>query len=169
MSTANRWNRPGVGLHPRAAEELLDETGVERTSVWVAAARKYAYYEADPSTELPQTYFTKHLVDLIERGIDDGPPELTMKTLFRRLDVSLREGGHSRPAARGDSGGDYPFCRNAVLMPKPRHVLRMPGKQSATVGEAARDLSPRGRFIIARSPHSPTAPEITDATRLTLG
>ena len=62
----------------------------------VAASRKFAYYENKPSTELPQTFFTKYLVDLAERGIDDGPPELTLKMLYGRLYAGLKAGGHSR-------------------------------------------------------------------------
>ena len=121
-----RLGQPGTAAAEAVPEELLDETGVERTYVLVAASRKYAYYEENQAAELPQTFFTKYLADLVERGIDDGPPELTMEMLFRRLRASLQAGGHSRPAARGDSGGDYPFCRNATRMPGPAPVSRPP-------------------------------------------
>lgn len=101
-------------------DQFLDETEVKRTYVLVAAARKNAYYETTPVASSPQTFFTKYLADIVERGIADAPPELTMELLFRRLHASLRADGHSQPAARGDAGGDYPFCLNAALGAPPR-------------------------------------------------
>ena len=105
----------GTAVPEAVPEMLLDEASVERTYVLVAASRKYAYYENKPAADLPQTIFTKYLADLAERGLVGGQPELTMETVFRLLRANLKAGGHPVPAARGDSGGLYPFCRNAAL------------------------------------------------------
>jgi hypothetical protein len=114
-----RLGGPDLVSQGAALNEFLDEAGVERTYVLVAASRKYAYYEDKRAAELPQTFFTKYLADLVERGIAEGPSELTMDLLYQRLRATMKAGGHPLPAAGGDSGGDYPLCRNAAWRPNP--------------------------------------------------
>src|SRR5262249_8529972 len=52
-----------------------------------------AWYENDRDTPSPQTYFTKYLVDIIERGIPGEPSGLTLDLIYSRLREDL-------PAAR---------------------------------------------------------------------
>lgn len=75
-------------------EEFLDETGVERTYVLVAASRKYAYYENKPAAELPQTFFTKYLADLVRwRSVADNVKAL--ERAFQRLTtLGPHDAGH---------------------------------------------------------------------------
>jgi hypothetical protein len=96
--------------------DFLDGADVEGSYVLVAAARnKSAYYELSSDRGSPQTYFTKYLADLVESGIEGGPPELSLELLFGRLRSNLVAGGHPRPDRRNvQSGGGYPFCRNAA-------------------------------------------------------
>jgi Tubulin like/Caspase domain len=119
--------RSAVEASGAVAPEFLDGADVENAYVLVAAAGKRAYYEIKPDSEGPQTYFTKYLADLIERGIESAPSILTMETIFKGLRSSLNAGGHALPDRRNHQfAAEYPFCRNAALMPVAPEAVQRP-------------------------------------------
>ena len=150
QATGPRHSLSGTSATMAGTElaEFMDEADVEGSYVLVAASRnKKAYYETASATGSPQTYFTKYLVDLVERGIMDETRDISMETLFTRLGADLRAGGHQRPLRRNvDSGGTYVFCHNAALIPAPPPptVLR-PRYEAPAQG--------RGRTSLPTRPH----------------
>ena len=57
----------------------------------MAATSAYttAWYESGPGSARPQTFFTKYLADLVERGIPGQPTGLKLDPLFRQLRENL--------------------------------------------------------------------------------
>jgi hypothetical protein len=107
----------------------------------MAAAGPYTEAQHEQTGPRPQTYFTKHLVDLVERGIVGGPPELTLGALYGSLEQSLVADGRPHPEERNlGYGYNYVFARNAAAISRQRGnaVLTAPG--------------PRGRPPLAESP-----------------
>ena len=101
---------------------VLGDTNVlERTrgtgAFTVAASGPYstAWFEADPDISTPYTYFTKYLADLVEGGIADGPPEITLEMLVDQVTENLAADGKPTPSVRTrDSAKKFPFARNAA-------------------------------------------------------
>ena len=65
----------------------------------------------------PRTAFTGELLDLLTLGIRDGPPGLTLGTIFPLLRQRLADKGLPRPNQRSDdSAAAFVFARNAVYV-----------------------------------------------------
>jgi Caspase domain/WD domain, G-beta repeat len=101
---------------------VLGDTGVlERThgtgAFTVAASGPYdtAWFEADTEIPKPYTYFTKYFVDLVEGGIADGPPQISLDVLIDRVTENLAADGKPEPSVRTrDSAKKLPFAQNAA-------------------------------------------------------
>jgi hypothetical protein len=116
-------NRPASTLAAAsgAALETLPSEVLDKTSgtgaYTMAASSPYttAWYEADPSVRLPQTYFTKYLIDLIEQGIPGQPSGLKLHPLFTKLRDNLATDQRPVPESRSvDGARDFVFARNAA-------------------------------------------------------
>jgi WD40 repeat protein len=69
------------------------------------------------------TSFTGELLDLIRTGIPAGPELLTLGTIYSHLRHRLQSGGLPAPNQRGvDIADQFPFARNAALLPPPEDV-----------------------------------------------
>jgi hypothetical protein len=81
----------------------------------LAASGMYntAWFEHDPSTSMPQTYFTKHFVEVIERGIAEEPAVLSLNAIYARLEDDLAANQKPAPTRRIRGSADrFPFARN---------------------------------------------------------
>ncbi|MFE3188225.1 caspase family protein [Nocardia sp. NPDC059240] len=82
----------------------------------LAATGEYstAWFETDAETLRPQTYFTKYLVELVERGVPNRSESLTLGQLGDMLTEKLAADGKPSPTRRTvDAVNDFPFARNA--------------------------------------------------------
>lgn len=76
-----------------------------------------AWFETDPAISAPQTYFTRALVDIVESGIEDSGPMLTLNAIAHRLKEYLPGAGRPRPEFRSrDFGDTFPFARNLRVL-----------------------------------------------------
>ena len=91
----------------------------------MAAAGPYSEALYEKEGRSPQTYFTKYLVDLVERGIEGEPRELTLGALYGRLERNLTADGHPRPQDRNiEYGYEFVFARNTAPDPGLRESVR---------------------------------------------
>ena len=96
-----------------------------------------AWYEEKLASGLPQTFFTKYLVDLVERGIPGQPPWLRLDPLFKQLHENL--GADKRPLPRSRAVNDareFVFARNAA----PPETHRDPDREIASLTEQLRAI-----------------------------
>ncbi|CRK57615.1 hypothetical protein [Alloactinosynnema sp. L-07] len=107
-----------------AADGQLGQTELPRSPgfylMMASGAFSTAWFEHDPDITRPQTYFTKALVDVIERGIPGQPESLTLGPIFDAVADELAR--HARPEPRSrasDRASAYRFARNhaATLLP----------------------------------------------------
>ena len=87
--------------------------------------------ESGPS---PQTYFSRHLVDVVETGIPGQPAGLTLGPIFQAVTTALAREGRPGPGSRvSDHAAGYVLARNAATPgvvhsdPAPPAPLPTPG------------------------------------------
>jgi outer membrane protein assembly factor BamB len=83
----------------------------------MAATRAYAAarYEETPGLARPQTYFTKYLADVVERGMPGQPARLRLDPLFRKVRDNLAADHHPVPESRAvDNAREFVFAYNAA-------------------------------------------------------
>jgi WD40 repeat protein len=97
--------------------DVLERTrGANAFTVTACGPYNTAWYEADPQISTPQTYLTKYLADLVEGGVTDGPPEITLEMLVDQVADNLASDGKPRPLSRTrNSARNFPFARNKAL------------------------------------------------------
>ncbi|MFF1400819.1 DnaJ C-terminal domain-containing protein [Streptomyces sp. NPDC058287] len=72
-----------------------------------------AWYQSGEEAEKPQTYFTKYLVDVIERGIPGQGEGLRLGTIFDTVAADLIRDRKPEPGCRtSDQANNYFFARN---------------------------------------------------------
>ena len=105
----------------------------------MAAAGPYSEAIYEEKGRRPQTYFTKYLADVVQHGIEDGPRELTLGTLYERLEQNLIADGHTPPQSRNiDYGDKLLFARNATAGSGRRAVgAPPPAEQSQPIRQGA--------------------------------
>ncbi len=96
--------------------DVLDlATGAGAYTMAATGAHAPAWYEDDRGAGGPQTFFTKHLVDLIEEGIPGEPSWLRLDTLYQNVRERLAVDKRPLPSRRSiDSARDFAFARNAA-------------------------------------------------------
>jgi glycine betaine/choline ABC-type transport system substrate-binding protein len=83
--------------------------------------------------ELACTSFTGELLDLIRKGIPDGPEELTLEDIYRHLRTRLSEVDLPDPNSGGTgTAGAFRLARNAALRPGPP-IPRFPREPEPSV------------------------------------
>jgi caspase domain-containing protein len=129
----------GLAIHPdgKLAEPDLDVAQLAGgTGAFTMAASGYttAWYEIDGQN--PQTYFTKHLADIVERGgIPHEPAGLRLTPIFKQLRNSLEDARKPRPTGLNhDFAGEYVFARNAAGLPATPLQSPPPSDFETTVG-----------------------------------
>ncbi|WP_329351836.1 PQQ-like beta-propeller repeat protein [Streptomyces sp. NBC_01261] len=106
--------RRALSSQPRLAPIDLT-TGTGAYTICASSGYGLAWFETTPNDEKPQTYFTKYLVDLVESGLVDGPPHLTLRMVFRAIHESLGADAKPLPVARNiDDADSFPFALNAA-------------------------------------------------------
>jgi peptidyl-prolyl cis-trans isomerase A (cyclophilin A) len=94
--------------------DIVDQAG-GAGAYTMAACQAYGTASFDADGPDPQTYFTKHLVDLIRTGIPGEPADLRLNAIFRHLSQALVEAGHPLPMERNiGAGGEFRFAYNAA-------------------------------------------------------
>lgn len=89
------------------------------SGTFVLAAADHAARVPD-NQELACTSFTGELLDLIRKGITDGPEELTLEDIYRHLRARLGEVDLPEPNCGGtDTAGAFRFARNAAFRQGP--------------------------------------------------
>ncbi|MBM9507932.1 caspase family protein [Actinacidiphila acididurans] len=87
----------------------------------LAATSPYgsAWFESEGESDAVQTYFTKYLVDTVERGVPGGPVGLTIESIFLRLVEELTAAGRPSPTRLSlDLADTFVFALNAANQAK---------------------------------------------------
>jgi hypothetical protein len=109
-------SRPANTLAGLPGEVLDMAAGTGAYTMTATSAYATAWYETGSSSKLPQTYFTKYLIDLIERGIPGQPAGLKLHPLFTQLREILAADKRPVPESRSiDAARDFVFARNAAF------------------------------------------------------
>jgi hypothetical protein len=142
----------GLAARPTlSAGDLSDLTrGTGAYTLAAAGEFSRAWFETDHALTAPQTYFTKYLADVVERGIPGRGPELTIEPIFHETAEALARDGKPVPTSRASGhAGRLVFARNAAPMdapntgaaeeppPKPAHP--QPRTTSVSTLRAVRD------------------------------
>jgi hypothetical protein len=123
----------GLATRGAMAGDVLDLTvGTGAYTMAATSAYTTAWYEDEPGLNSPQTYFTKYLADLVEKGIAGQPAMLRIDPLFRQLRVNLATDGRPVPYSRAvNDAREYVFAYNAA----PPEVQRDPEQELARLGQ----------------------------------
>ncbi|HEY1627941.1 MAG TPA: caspase family protein [Streptosporangiaceae bacterium] len=98
------------------ASDVLDHAQVAGAYT-MAATRAYttARYEQAQGRARPQTYFTKYLADVVERGIPGQPARLRLEPLFKQVRDNLAADHRPVPESRAvDNAREFVFAYNAA-------------------------------------------------------
>lgn len=77
-----------------------------------------AWFQSATESSRPQTFFTKYLVDVIERGIPGQPRGLTLGPIFDQVADTLVRDGKPEPGCRvSDHAAHFVFARNTIAPP----------------------------------------------------
>jgi WD40 repeat protein len=98
------------------ADDVLNR-GLVAGAYTMAATRAYttARFEETPGLARPQTYFTKYLADVVERGIPGQPSGLRLDPLFRQVRDNLAADHRPVPESRAvDNAREFVFARNVA-------------------------------------------------------
>jgi hypothetical protein len=99
-----------AGLTGTSGAYTLAATGPDNT----------AWFEADTENPVPQTHFTRALVDVVTRGISDASDVLTLEPIYHRLRIVLPSAGKPIPTRVSRHNADsFIFARNAAFRPPP--------------------------------------------------
>jgi hypothetical protein len=146
----------GIGTLPRhtlatAADEVdVSEKASGTGAFTMAASGAYqtAWHEPDESTDAPETYFTKYLIDTIERGVPDYPEGLSLRMIFDSTEAALVRDRRPQPTRSvRDDADRFVFTRNAALLPRTpakQHTHRQQGPRNPDHTVVYR-LSPKQR------------------------
>ncbi len=86
---AGRATQAGHSL-ATASTNVIDWTHATGVLTLAASgAYKTAWFEADPGTVKPQTYFTKYLIDVIEEGLTGYPEGLPLSAVYDQAAAAL--------------------------------------------------------------------------------
>jgi hypothetical protein len=126
----------GLAAQPTlSAGDLSDLTrGTGAYTLAAAGEFSRAWFETDDALTTPQTYFTKYLADVVERGIPGREPELTLEPIFHEAAEALARDGKPVPTSRASGhAARLVFARNAAPTDTPN-----PGAAEAPLAEPAR-------------------------------
>jgi putative transcriptional regulator len=109
---------------------VADEVEIDRTCVLVATSPNRAAL-APPDERY--TAFTGALIDVLRRGVPDGPDPLDLATVYAEVLRTQRRRAHPLPEIRARNGGEQvPLVRNAARPP-----LRITAARPAAVPDTA--------------------------------
>lgn len=146
----------GLAAQPTlSAGDLSDLTrGTGAYTLAAAGEFSRAWFETDETLTAPQTYFTKYLADVIERGIPGHGPQLTLEPIFHEAAEALARDGKPVPTSRASGhAARLLFARNAAPTDAPN-----PGAAQAPPSEPAH---PQPRTTSISSLRAVTDPSLT--------
>ncbi|MGH3546740.1 MAG: caspase family protein [Pseudonocardiaceae bacterium] len=79
---AGQVTRPEHSLAAASADVIDKTAGTGAFTMTASGAYRTAWFESDPGTINPQTYFTKYLIDVIEQGLPGHPEGLPLGAIF---------------------------------------------------------------------------------------
>lgn len=105
-----------VGTQAGSAGDVLDHLmGTGAYTMAATSAYATAWYEHDPGVKKPQTYFTKYLVDLVEKGLPKQPSRLRLDVVYKQVHDNLALDERPVPRHRAvDDARDFAFAYNAA-------------------------------------------------------
>ncbi|WP_410650548.1 caspase, EACC1-associated type [Amycolatopsis sp. cmx-4-54] len=149
--------------HSLAAPQAMVDALLLGTGAFTMAATKAyrtAQYETGTTSDLPQTCFTKYLVDVIERGIPGHPAGLPLGTIFAHTADALVRDKWPEPTRSSRHDADrFVLSRNVLaaeapattVVDVPRQVLQPPSSSFAVAMNQALARSVR----LGRNRHLP--------------
>lgn len=109
-------------------EALVERAGVDGTFTMCAAGEfDLAWYETDPAADLPQTYFTKYLLNVIETGVEGAGEYLRLDVIFTEAQAALERAQKPVPTSTARHRAPrMAFARNvhADAIAAPEHPRR---------------------------------------------
>ncbi|MGW4129438.1 caspase, EACC1-associated type [Amycolatopsis japonica] len=109
--------------HSLAAPQAMVDALLLGTGAFTMAATKAyrtAQYETDATSDLPQTCFTKYLVDVIEQGIPGHPAGLPLGTIFAHTADALVRDKWPEPTRSSRHDADrFVLARNVLAAEAP--------------------------------------------------
>jgi hypothetical protein len=122
-----------LGALSGPTREVLDLTsGTGAYTMAATSAYATAWYEEEPGLSRPQTYFTKYLADLVERGIPGQPSLLRLDPLFKQLRDNLAADHRPVPGSRAvNDAREFVFAYNAA----PSESQRDPEREVAQLSQ----------------------------------
>jgi hypothetical protein len=167
--------RPGVSLgsvpqdqSASLATKVADLAQTEGVYIMVAATSNTPFAKVDSTGRSPEASFTKHLADVIDRGIPGGEPNLTLETLFKELRKNMVSAGLPAPERRNiNAAAGFEFARNAAadsrrgasLQPSAAHRSIPPGSEQTNAAAAGT------RRVAPPRPSSVPAPNSASSER----
>ena len=121
---------------------VIDRTlGTGAVTLAASGAYRTAWFESAPGVADPQTYFTKYLIDVIERGIPGYPRGLPLGPIYARTADSLARDRRPEPTERSvrHDADRFILARNAAEPVVPGGLS--PGTPTASLS-VTRDATP---------------------------
>lgn len=151
----------GLAAQPTLSSGDLSDLTRGTGAYTLAAAGEFsrAWFETDDVLAAPQTFFTKYLADVVERGLPGRGPELTLEPIFHEAAEALARDGKPVPTSRASGhAARLVFARNAASGPAigaadASHAAPVPPhRPTAKVSDpkAIRDPGLTSRIITAR-------------------
>jgi biotin carboxyl carrier protein len=138
-----------TGVMAGSVSDVLDLTaGTGAYTMAATSAYASAWYETDPRLSRPQTYFTKYLVDLVERGIPGQPSGLRLEALYRQVRDDLAKDQRPVPRRRAlNDARDFIFAHNAA----PSQTHRNHEQDMATMSRQLTEADAKIRALTAEA------------------
>ncbi|WP_329314898.1 caspase family protein [Streptomyces sp. NBC_01262] len=137
----------GNSLAATSADVIDMTLGTGAFTMAASGAYRTAWFETEPGTGRPQTYFTKYLIDTIETGLPDHPDGLPLGTVFARTADALARDRRPEPTRSVRHDADrFILARNAAGSAGPAGN-RLPEPE----GPPPPDEHPRKRLLARRT------------------
>jgi len=108
-------NQPANTLAGLPEGVLSKTAGTGAYTMTASDAYATAWYETGPELAQPQTYFTKYLADLVEKGIPGQPSLVKLDAMFRQLSENLTADQRPVPRSRAvNDAREFAFAYNAA-------------------------------------------------------
>ena len=154
-----------------AAGDVLELTsGTGAYTMAATSAFGAAWYENTRRLSRPQTYFTKYLADLVERGMPGQPSRLRLDPLFKQVRENLAADGRPVPDSRAvNDAREFVFAYNAAppqMQHDPEQELAQRDAQVAALrDQVAAHVRERARLQARLAELSPAAAESREELR----
>jgi anti-anti-sigma factor len=112
---------PGHNMAGGSAKVIDMTAGMGAFTIAASGAYRTAWFENDPDTASPQTYFTKYLVDTIENGLPGAGETLTLGAIYAQTADTLARDHRPAPtrSVRHDAD-NFVLARNIAAVTRGR-------------------------------------------------